>query len=333
MGRKPRIEYAGAVYHVMCRGNRQETVFRDEHDCKTFVDTLGVVCERTGWRIHAYVLMGNHYHLLIETPEANLVDGMRWLQGTYTKRFNARHKQWGHLFQGRYKALVVGTAGDYFATVSTYIHLNPVRSKSLNFSKHKLIDYVWSSYPLYVAASGRPNWLSVDRTLECMGFSDTLAGLRQYQEMMHKRVVEIQYSDEPWAVDERWAKIRRGWCFGSDEFRDEMVATLDGVMAGKRRDSFGGVESKKHDTLEAQRLLVYGMKKFRLKPKDLLILKKNDPRKKAIAWSIRKNTSVKNEWIANAIQMGCLSNMSQYVSEVESAENGVLCNMKKILIK
>ena len=331
MGRKPRIEYAGAVYHVMCRGNRQESVFDDDHDCKTFLDTLGVVCQRTGWRVHAYVLMGNHYHLLIETPEVNLVDGMRWLQGTYTKRFNARHKQWGHLFQGRYKALVVGTTGDYFATVSTYIHLNPARSKNLGRKAPKLSDYVWSSYPLYLSRTQRPVWLSVDRTLESTGFSDTPTGLRRYQEMMQKRVVEIQYSDKPWAVDERWEKIRRGWCFGSDQFRDEMVAALDGVMEGKRRDSFGGIESQKHDTLEAMRLLAGGIKKLGIKKNDLLELKKNDPIKKAVAWSIRKNTSVKNEWIAKEIQMGCVSNMSQYVSEVESAEGGVLCNLKKIL--
>jgi REP element-mobilizing transposase RayT len=104
----------------MCRGNRQEPVFKDQQDYKRFLDTLGETCGRCGWRVHAYVLMGNHYHLLLETPEANLVDGMRWFQGVYTQRFNARHKVWGHLFQGRYKALLVGS-GSYFST-----HCNPI---------------------------------------------------------------------------------------------------------------------------------------------------------------------------------------------------------------
>ena len=85
--RKPRVEYAGAVYHVMCRGNRQESVFRDSHDNEVFLDTLGESCVRCGWRVHAFCLMGNHYHLLLETPEPNLVTGMQWLQGTYAKRF------------------------------------------------------------------------------------------------------------------------------------------------------------------------------------------------------------------------------------------------------
>ena len=90
MPRKPRIEYKGAVYHVMSRGNRGEAIFRDDSDHETFLETLGQACGRAGWLIHAYVLMGNHYHLLLETPQANLVVGMRWLQSTYTQRFNEK---------------------------------------------------------------------------------------------------------------------------------------------------------------------------------------------------------------------------------------------------
>ena len=107
MPRKPRVEYSGAVYHVMCRGNGGQAIFADDLDRGMFLDVLDEVCERCGWRIHAYVLMGNHYHVLLETPEPNLVAGMKWLQGTYTQRYNARHRRWGHLFQGRYKALPV----------------------------------------------------------------------------------------------------------------------------------------------------------------------------------------------------------------------------------
>ena len=331
MGRKPRIEYEGAVYHVMCRGNRQETVFEDDHDCKMFLDVLETTCERTGWLVHAYVLMGNHYHLLIETPEANLVAGMRWIQGTYTKRFNARHKQWGHLFQGRYKALVVDTGSDYFSTVSDYIHLNPARSKSFDLENGKLSDYKWSSYPNYLRSAGRPAWLAVDRTLGNMSLPDSRSGRNQYCKILQSRVTKIAESEKPWAVDESWAQIRRGWCFGSDEFREQMVKALDVVMEGKRRDSFGGVESKRHDALAARRLLVKGLKKLHIDKEDLLGLKKNDIHKKVLAWYIRKNTSVRNEWIANNVMMGCVSNMSQYVAEVESSEDRVLCKLKKIL--
>ena len=98
MPRKIRIEYPGAIYHVMSRGDHQEAIFRDAEDRARFLDTFGEACEKTGWRVHAYVLMGNHYHLLLETPEPNLSVGMKWFQSTYTQRFNSRHKVFGHLF-------------------------------------------------------------------------------------------------------------------------------------------------------------------------------------------------------------------------------------------
>src|SRR5437867_3460666 len=107
MARPFRLEYPGAIYHLMARGNHGQQIFRGDADRRSLLETLGEACQKTGWRVHAYVLMSNHYHLLLETPEANLVSGMKWLQGTYTQRYNSRHKVRGHLFQGRYKAVVV----------------------------------------------------------------------------------------------------------------------------------------------------------------------------------------------------------------------------------
>lgn len=120
MARKPRVEYAGAVYHVMNRGDRGGKVFKDKLDYDLFLTATREVCERAGWRIHAWVLMGNHFHWLLETPAANLLSGMKWFLGAYSQRFNARHGQRGHVFQGRYKAVVVESgSGNYFETVST----------------------------------------------------------------------------------------------------------------------------------------------------------------------------------------------------------------------
>ncbi len=106
MARPLRIQYSGAVYHVVARGNHGQQIFQDDRDGQCFLETLGKACEKTGWKIHAYVLMGNHYHVLVETPEANLVSGMKWVQGAYTQRYNSRHRVFGHLFQGRYKAVI-----------------------------------------------------------------------------------------------------------------------------------------------------------------------------------------------------------------------------------
>ena len=107
MPRPLRIEYPGAIYHVMNRGDRREPIFKDDLDRQRFLATLGQACDKTGWQVHAYCLMPNHFHLVLETPQANLVAGMKWFLGTYTSRFNRRHKLVGHLFSGRYKSLIV----------------------------------------------------------------------------------------------------------------------------------------------------------------------------------------------------------------------------------
>jgi len=152
MPRKLRVEYPRAIYHVMHRGDRREPIFRDEEDRKLFLLTLGQCCGKTDWQVHAWCLMANHFHLVVETPRANLVAGMKWLLGTYTARFNRRHKQFGHLFSGRYEALVVdGSGNSYLRTVCDYVHLNPVRAKLLR-AEQPLRAFVWSSFPEYLKA-------------------------------------------------------------------------------------------------------------------------------------------------------------------------------------
>ena len=128
MPRPLRIEYAGARYHVMSRGDRLEAIFYDDADRQEFLRTLGQACLKTGWQVHAYCLMNNHFHLVIETPQPNLSLGMKWLLGTYTQRFNRRHRHWGHLFGGRYKAqLIDGRSPGYLRAACDYVHLNPVQ--------------------------------------------------------------------------------------------------------------------------------------------------------------------------------------------------------------
>ena len=176
MARSIRIEYPGAFYHVMARGNRREVIFADEDDRLFFLKTLGEACAMTGWRVHAWVLMSNHYHLLIKTPEPNLVAGMKWLQNTYTRRFNLRHRLWGRLFGDRYKAVLVEGEGYYYATLLDYLHLNPVRAGLVDLERGgSVLDYRWSS-----VAGGhallprqRPPWLASGQALVAFGCADT----------------------------------------------------------------------------------------------------------------------------------------------------------------
>ncbi len=189
MARKLRIQYPGAIYHVMNRGDRREPIFADDEDRQRLLETLAQACQKTGWQVHAYCLMRNHFHLVIETPQPNLVAGMKWLLGTYTSRYNRRHKEFGHLFSGRYKALVVdGSGNGYLKTVCDYVHLNPVRAKVLR-PEEPLSAFAWSSYPQYLAGpSRRACWLRVDRLLGEWGIpKDSEAGRRVFGERMERR--------------------------------------------------------------------------------------------------------------------------------------------------
>ena len=164
MARKLRLEYQGAIYHVMNRGDHREPIFRDDHDREQFLTTLGEACAKTGWQVHAWCLMGNHFHLVVETPQANLVAGMKWWLGVYTSRFNRRHKLFGHLFSGRYKSLIVdGSGNGYLRTVCDYVHLNPARAKLIT-GEQKLSDYAWSSFVEYLKpAAQRVAWLRKEK--------------------------------------------------------------------------------------------------------------------------------------------------------------------------
>ena len=319
MARKPRIEFPGAIYHVMSRGNRQEPIFLDDKDCAIFMNTLGEACKKTGWLVHAFVLMGNHYHLLLETPEANLVTGMKWLQGTYTQRFNSRHKLRGHLLQGRYKALLIdGEGGDYFPTVGAYIHLNPARAHLFDLVKEPLEQFSWSSYPLFLQPEKRPEWFVVDRLLGALGVEDNSQGLEWFREYMRRRVEEVASNQ---ADDPEWETIRRGWCFGSKSFQGAILAKMDAPLRGHDRASYNGEEIRKHDEVEAERYLIKGLEYLGLDDCALSSLPKGAREKAALAWLVRANTTVSRRWLASRLMIGDESRVSRMAGEVERSDS------------
>lgn len=332
MGRAPRIEYSGALYHVMSRGNRQEDIFLDDQDHRLFLDTLDEACGRTGWIVHSYVLMRNHYHLLLETPEPNLVDGMRWLQGTYTKRFNGRHKQWGHLLQGRYKALPISPDGDYFRTVGDYIHLNPARAHCVELKTGPLESYPWNSYPLYLEPASRPNWLGVDRLLGALGFADNDTGRARFEEATRFKVEQIKRSPDPKEFDTTWKQIRRDWACGDEAFKAELQQAIGSQTGSHSRMSYSGDAIKRHDEHEARQMMNSALQLLGLNPEELPRLRRSDPRKKAVAWLIRSSTSVRNQWISENLHMGTPSNLSHFHREVAEATDGALFTLKSKLL-
>lgn len=158
MARPLRLEFAGALYHVTSRGDHRERIYLDDEDRRTFLDLLGKEIFQQRWLCYAYCLMENHYHVLVETPEANLVRGMRRLNGVYTQSFNRRHGRVGHVFQGRYKAILVDKE-NYLLELCRYIVLNPVRAKVVTTTE----DWPWSSYRATAGESVCAKWLAADK--------------------------------------------------------------------------------------------------------------------------------------------------------------------------
>src|ERR671924_2148265 len=153
MARPLRIQYDGALYHVTSRGNERKWIFRDDFDRKLFLNILSQINQRFNWLCHAYCLMTNHYHLLIETPDGNLSKGMRQLNGVYTQRFNRQHGRVGHVFQGRYKAIIVQKES-YLVELARYVVLNPVRARMVR----SLAEWPWSSYRATAGLCDAPFW-------------------------------------------------------------------------------------------------------------------------------------------------------------------------------
>jgi REP element-mobilizing transposase RayT len=314
----------------MCRGDGREAIFLTDRDRETFIDTLRDVCDRTGWIVHAYVLMTNHYHLQLETPEANLVAGMKWFQGTYTQRFHARNNTCGHLFQGRYKAIPISGKRDYFETLSTYIHLNPVRAGMTDAVEGDLSRYAWSSYPLYLR-SKRPSWLSAERVLKALGMSDTSSGRAQYRAYMKKKILEVLDPERARDFEQEWKHIRRGWYFGDEDLCSFLADRLN-ILPGKR-DSFSGDEAKKHDEQEAERLLDEGLRFLGMTLKALRARKFSDIDKCMLAWLIRRNTSVSNGWISTRLRMGRVDCFSRYPRRIEMTKDKKLKRRREDLVK
>lgn len=290
----------------MNRGDRREDIFCDDHDRQTFLKTLGEACAKTAWQVHAYCLMRNHFHLIIETPRANLVAGMKWLLGTYTARFNRRHQYFGHLFSGRYKSLIVdGSATGYLRAVCDYVHLNPARAKLLR-KDGKLADYPWSSYPAYLQApSARPPWLRVNRVLGEAGIpKDSPAGRRELARRMERR---------RWEQDqEMWKRIRRGWCLGDDQFRDELLA----AMKGRNSDYIAGDEIKESEEHKAQRIIKEELLRLNWTARDLKTTLKGDKRKVRIAKRLRTETTMTLKWIAERLNMGTWTHVANRLYHV-----------------
>ena len=210
MARPLRIEYAGAVYHVTSRGNARQSIFRDDQDRERFLSTLEQVIDRYRWLCHAYCLMNNHYHLVVETPEANLTKGMRQVNGVYTQSYNRRHNRSGHLFQGRYAGILVEKES-HLLEVCRYVVLNPIRARLVERPE----QWKWSSYQ-GTAGLGKPH--------PCLAIAWIVGRFGN-----HRQTAEQRYRDFVKAgkgAESIWKQVKGQTLLGEEDFVQRLIGRV-----------------------------------------------------------------------------------------------------------
>lgn len=206
MARPLRIELAGGLYHVTSRGDRREDIYFGDDDRLAWLDILGAVCKRFNWAVHAWCQMDNHYHVVVETPEGNLSQGMRQLNGVYTQYVNRAHDRVGHVFQGRFKAILVERDA-YLLELARYVVLNPVRAKLVKRPE----QWAWSSYRATIGEADRPPWLHTDWLLRQFGSRRSRA-MEKYVEFVRAGV----------GLPSIWEHLRNQIFLGGDAFIERL---------------------------------------------------------------------------------------------------------------
>jgi putative transposase len=317
MSRPLRLDHAGAVWHVTCRGNEKQAIFRDDEDRRALLRLFGRVVRVLRWRIHAYVLMGNHYHLLLETPEPNLSRGMHQINGIYTQRFNRRHQRVGHLFQGRFHSILIEKDA-HLLEVVRYVVLNPVRA---GLSKHAH-DWPWSNYRATAGLERPAEWLEIAWTLAQFG-GGALAGDR-YQQFVEAGVANPR---------KPWVNLRKQFIVGGANFRREIQKRIDDSGAGR-----GSPWPQSHcvrpdlDTIVAVAARELGC------PVDMLVQKRRNPLRLSVAYLARHDAGLRESEFASRLGVRLwaasrLATSAENLAEADPEFRGRIARMRAALVK
>lgn len=300
MARKLRIEFPGAIYHVINRGNYRRDLFVSPAEAQAFLATLREAAARLRWRVHAYALMRNHYHVALETPEPNLVVGMHWLQSTWATRFNRFRHERGHLFQGRYQSLLIEDAA-VLARVVDYIHLNPVRAKIVPPAQVR--HYRWTSLLGIVRGAtwvDEAGWRAGGRFA---GHADERAAYEQH-------LISIGSDEASW--ESRGLRgLSRGWAIGTQGWR-RAVAKQHGTRALLPGALLEDVQELRVSVWEAA--VEAALAKLGRQNRDLATKPRKQPWKLSLATTVRRNTGAPVAWLAARLQLGKPATLRAYLS-------------------
>lgn len=308
MARKLRLEFAGACYHITNRGNYRRDLFAAAGAADSFYRCLDQACRRFGWLVHAFMIMRNHFHLAVETPEPNLSDGMKWLQGTWAQRFNRFRDETGRPFQGRYKAGHL-EPGHVLAQVAHYIHLNPVRAGIV--SADHVGAYRWSSLAIFPHRR-RPDWLVPATVLqESGGLADTPAGWRSYAAYLG-----VLFEEHPLFREEKCARLVHGWAIGSATFRAELRNKLRQAAEQRSRFELVGADrlALRHARAEWWEDRLRTLAAAHAIDLAALPRPKSAHEKLRLAAAMKDTTSVSLAWLAQRLQMGATDSVASLLS-------------------
>jgi putative transposase len=319
MARKLRIEYEHALYHIINRGNYRADIFATDGAKQSFEKCLWETCAKCGWTVHAYVVMRNHYHLALETPQPNLVAGMKWLQATFANRFNRFRRERGHVFQGRYQAIVL-EEGSGLGAVCHYIHLNPARAGVVGIGELERFrhgSYHWLNQP-----RKRPAGLDLRFALEAAGgLADNPAGRKRYQAYLAWLA-----SDSPAQKALEFDWMSRGWAHGTKAFKK---ALAEDQRTMKTYGTAIEAETAEMRELAWESALGRCLRTLRHEEGDIAKSRKAAPWKVAIAARTKQISTVTNVWLAQRLNMGAPDGVSRYCAECRSGKRSDAARLLK----
>lgn len=330
MAKQVKLTFNGAAYLLTGTGEYKINICGSDEEFSVFLDTMEETIRLFNWTLHAFCLTPGKYDLLVDTPQGNLPDCMRYFQSTYAQRIQRIRGTSGYFFRN-YEAKPVEATPENLAAVSTFIHLEPACKKRIDLQSESLSDYPWSSCRFYLRPSDRPIWLSVRPVLDALELSDNRSGLTRYRNVLKKTVAECTTASGSFRHGTPYAHIQKDWAIGSDEFKNRLLDLLEEKLQHISSHSVSGGMKKAHELRTAERCLQVALDAVKLSPAELRGLKKMDLRKQAVCWYLKQHTQARSAWISKQLHMGVVNNTSLAARNVNRADDGPLLELRNTL--